>query len=420
MYCPFCGHQLTSKSAFCCSCGKGIQFLCNVDQDKPGTSEEAPGKSALESFQTFRSLKEKERQASFKKKKTQSKENLKVVKISVGLMRLKDGGLKTVRGTVLPLLVRPECNADELQRAAEQKLKAFHQNLRGGPYVLLYPDGTKIVNVPGTEVLFNLKDYKEALGKAYQRITLYICTCEDFFASSQETNSESDESDSEVIIMSPRSAEFNAADTLLWEPADGESGTDSAALVLLSDSEEGPGTSGGVMETTCYSKYTRLYAPIVIENEDDSDSVECSHDIPEDTGVDKPSISEITANLALEIDRQAVSRFNICRSDIWNGAVRGFKRATFSEKKDILVKFSDNEGRLEEGLDTGGPKREFLSLLMKELNKRPIFDGPVESRYLVYNSTNSECTLIGNPSGLDGTEQRHVADRWVLQACQVM
>ncbi|XP_049437671.1 G2/M phase-specific E3 ubiquitin-protein ligase-like isoform X2 [Epinephelus fuscoguttatus] len=187
--------------------------------------------------------------------------------------------------------------------------------------------------------------------------------------------------------MSPRSAEFNAADTLLWEPADGESGTDSAALVLLSDSEEGPGTSGGVMETTCYSKYTRLYAPIVIENEDDSDSVECSHDIPEDTGVDKPSISEITANLALEIDRQAVSRFNICRSDIWNGAVRGFKRATFSEKKDILVKFSDNEGRLEEGLDTGGPKREFLSLLMKELNKRPIFDGPVESRYLVYNST---------------------------------
>lgn len=51
------------------------------------------------------------------------------------------------------------------------------------------------------------------------------------------------------------------------------------------------------------------------------------------------------------------------------------------------MKFSDNEGSFEEGVDTGGPKREFLSLLMKELNKRPIFDGPVESRYLVYNST---------------------------------
>ncbi|XP_034081654.1 G2/M phase-specific E3 ubiquitin-protein ligase-like [Gymnodraco acuticeps] len=163
--------------------------------------------------------------------------------------------------------------------------------------------------------------------------------------------------------------------------------TDPEIHVLFSDSQEGPGTSGGVLETVCYSKYTQLYAPIAIEDKDDSDSVECSHDIPEDTKVDQQSLSEITANLALEIDHRAVSRFNICRSNIWDGAVRGFKRATLSEKKDILVKLSDDEGRFEEGLDTGGPKREFLSLLMKELNKRPIFDGPVESRDLVYNST---------------------------------
>ncbi|XP_023814808.1 G2/M phase-specific E3 ubiquitin-protein ligase-like isoform X3 [Oryzias latipes] len=246
--------------------------------------------------------------------------------------------------------------------------------------MLMMTSLAQICNIPGTEVPFTLKEYKEALGKAYQRITLYICTAEDFFTSSQETNHESDSSDSEVIIRSPRSKEFNTADTLLWEPADGEPGTDSTA-------PEVPGTSSGTMETTCYSKYTELYAPIVIEDEDDSDRVECNHDIEEDEGMDKPSISEITANLALEIDHRAVSRFNICRSDIWNGAVRGFKRATFSEKKDILVKFSDNEGTLEEGIDTGGPKREFLSLLMKELKKRPIFDGPMESRYLVYNST---------------------------------
>ncbi|KAK1902774.1 G2/M phase-specific E3 ubiquitin-protein ligase [Dissostichus eleginoides] len=367
MYCPFCGQQQASKSAFCCSCGKDIKFLCDVD--KTGTSGEATGKSTLELFQTFRSVKEKERRACFKKKKTPSKDNLKVVKISVGLMGLKDGVLKTVRGTVLPLLMRPESDADELQRAAEQKMKTFDRNYMAVP------------------TYCSTLTYKEAVGKAYQRITLYICTAEDFFTSSQETSSESNSSDSEVIIMSPTSAEFNAADTLVWEPADGESGTDSAAPVLFSDSQEGPGTSGGVLETACYSKYTQLYAPIVIEDKDDSDSVECSHDTPEDTEVDQQSLSEITANLALEIDHRAVSRFNICRSNIWDGAVRGFKRATFSEKKDILVKFSDDEGRFEEGLDTGGPKREFLSLLMKELNKRPIFDGPVESRYLVYNST---------------------------------
>lgn len=50
------------------------------------------------------------------------------------------------------------------------------------------------------------------------------------------------------------------------------------------------------------------------------------------------------------------------------------------------MKFSDDAGRFEDGIDTGGPKREFLSLLMKTLSARPIFDGPAESRYLVYNS----------------------------------
>ncbi len=85
--------------------------------------------------------------------------------------------------------------------------------------------------------------------------------------------------------------------------------------------------------------------------------------------VEQQSVSEVIANLALQINHQTVSRFNICYSDIWDGAVRGFKRGTFSEKYEILVKFSDDAGRFEEGLDTGGPKREFLSLLMKELNK---------------------------------------------------
>uniref|UniRef100_A0A1A8NZW8 HECT domain-containing protein n=4 Tax=Nothobranchius TaxID=28779 RepID=A0A1A8NZW8_9TELE len=141
------------------------------------------------------------------------------------------------------------------------------------------------------------------------------------------------------------------------------------------------------METTCYSKYTELYAPIVAENQEDSSSEEGSTHSQRDAEMQQLSVSEVIANLALQIDRHSVSRFNICRSDIWDGAVRGFKRSTFSAEKDLLVKFSDDGGRLEDGLDTGGPKREFLSLLMKRLNQRPIFDGPENRRYLVYNST---------------------------------
>jgi len=52
----------------------------------------------------------------------------------------------------------------------------------------------------------------------------------------------------------------------------------------------------------------------------------------------------------------------------------------------MLVKFTDDAGVFEEGLDAGGPKRELLSLLMKHLKDRPIFDGPEGHRFLVYNA----------------------------------
>lgn len=52
----------------------------------------------------------------------------------------------------------------------------------------------------------------------------------------------------------------------------------------------------------------------------------------------------------------------------------------------MFIKFNDDVGTFEEALDTGGPRREFLTLLMGSLRNCSIFDGPSESRYLVYNS----------------------------------
>ncbi|XP_016117945.1 G2/M phase-specific E3 ubiquitin-protein ligase-like, partial [Sinocyclocheilus grahami] len=95
---------------------------------------------------------------------------------------------------------------------------------------------------------------------------------------------------------------------------------------------------------------------------------------------------DIISNLSVAIVRKHVSRFNITRSNVWDGAVRGFNRVSYSEFSDRFVKFSDDAGTLEEGLDTGGPRRELLTLLMSSLWNRPIFDGPPNSRYLVYNS----------------------------------
>lgn len=56
------------------------------------------------------------------------------------------------------------------------------------------------------------------------------------------------------------------------------------------------------------------------------------------------------------------------------------------QKTDMLVRFTDDAGVFEEGMDTGGPRREFFSLLKTDLRDRPIFDGPDGHRFLVYNA----------------------------------
>ncbi|XP_076616603.1 G2/M phase-specific E3 ubiquitin-protein ligase-like [Chaetodon auriga] len=142
--------------------------------------------------------------------------------------------------------------------------------------------------------------------------------------------------------------------------------------------------------------YTDIFAPIIIDEDDDDDDDDNDDGlIPQDTNDVSPEeplstsvqAPEIIANLALAIDHKSVSRFNVSRSDIWDGAVQGFRRSSYSENSDMFVKFTDDAGSMEEGLDTGGPTREFLTLLINRLRHRPIFDGPLQSRYLVYNAT---------------------------------
>ena len=92
------------------------------------------------------------------------------------------------------------------------------------------------------------------------------------------------------------------------------------------------------------------------------------------------------SDLSLKIIKTSCSRFNINRANVWDGAIRGFRRASYNPLHDMLVKFTDDEGTTEDAVDTGGPKREFLTLLMDCLRTRRIFDGPENRRFLTFNS----------------------------------
>lgn len=68
-------------------------------------------------------------------------------------------------------------------------------------------------------------------------------------------------------------------------------------------------------------------------------------------------------------------RFNINRSAVLDGAIRGFKRVSYDPTFMMSIKFSDDLGRDEEAVDLGGPRREFLTVLMEDLVKSPMFEG---------------------------------------------
>ncbi|XP_007545094.2 G2/M phase-specific E3 ubiquitin-protein ligase-like [Poecilia formosa] len=323
-------------------------------------------------------------------------------------MVIQNNLLKPQRGRTISLATNPDVSATPLLNLAVKKMKDFNRDLKDEPFLLLYPDGTEVANIPGTQTPFSLSAYKAEVGKSYQRITLFLCSTRDF----EEAGKLSDLSDSDPEMIIRQSSDFDLADTLPMEPIDESSPVQKVAetengvgdIVLADEVQQvmdvdnlvsglpgnNPGTSQcPTFQSSCYRDYTDLFEPIIIEDDDEIEhfTEDKNHDLPPAEYVEKDvQPHDIIAELAMDIDHKKVSRFNICRSDVWDGAVRGFQRSTYSDNNDMFIKFNDDAGFLEEGLDTGGPRREFLTLLMAVLRNRPIFDGPTESRYIVCNS----------------------------------
>ncbi|XP_038140105.1 uncharacterized protein LOC119782957 isoform X1 [Cyprinodon tularosa] len=440
MFCPYCGAHFSQFTQFCCSCGRSLELLRDTDQ-VAGPSAQVTSKLQLDSskqkeqtcpsykqFIEYRSSKSRERQSFSYGSKLKCQQQSKPVQINIGLMVGHGTELKPLRGKTLPLFTNTEITAQDLLKQAVQKMRTFNKDLGEGPYVLLYPDCTEVVNVPGTERPFRLADYKKEIGKTYPRITFFICPEEHFKGECtimcyfQPLLQQMIPQTLILKLSSLLEAQPSSIKLTLWflnhkttvplitnmlrkkmchnvypqYNLDRYSGTLCQPgvschhciffQIVISDTEDLDPLEKNNQVTTPYSKYSEMCAPYI--EEDDEELVEVAstnvqHTAKEDLNITLP---DIIANLSHTIDHGRVSRFNISRANVWDGAIRGFRRSSYSETCDMLVKFTDDAGVFEEGLDTGGPKREFLSLLMKHLKDRPIFDGPEGHRFLVYNA----------------------------------
>lgn len=72
---------------------------------------------------------------------------------------------------------------------------------------------------------------------------------------------------------------------------------------------------------------------------------------------------------------------------MWEGALHGFQRLSYDPNLMICVKFSDDMGKNEEGVDLGGPRREFLRLLMDTIARSAMFEGKENCKNLALDST---------------------------------
>jgi len=97
--------------------------------------------------------------------------------------------------------------------------------------------------------------------------------------------------------------------------------------------------------------------------------------------------------LSSKVSTKQQCKFNINRSAVWEGAMRGFKRVSYDPNLMMCVKFSDDMGRNEEGVDLGGPRREFLRLLMETIARSPMFEGKESSKNLALDSTGNDKLL---------------------------
>ena len=101
------------------------------------------------------------------------------------------------------------------------------------------------------------------------------------------------------------------------------------------------------------------------------------------------------------------SVINVRRTHIWEDSCRHLCRKKFQPNANVSIKVADDDGSSEGAIDAGGPRREYLRLLVRAVNIHSgIFCGPQERRVLFPNATGTQltpsshkpCSCLTNPS----------------------
>ncbi|XP_070570922.1 uncharacterized protein [Ptychodera flava] len=417
----FRGVRMEGRVLYPPHCGWDNVELYVVYSDCKTKDVEEHKKGFFGKVKSFKSYKDEKssvfRKLPFTASKKKSKSQDEQVTINIGLMYFdeKTGVLKPHWGKRLPIKVHRNANYSAILESGLSKWKVFRKKFidDGMNYFLLFEDGSRAIFIPGEEKkeFFTLCKYKEALGREYKRICLYLCP-EDDFDKAEGFESFIDHEDNEVLCdydddngmddheiksvdRSTGSLKTSDIDNnppnkrrriKFGDPTDSNTGhrvvchnSRSVQSDTNSMDSQTEFKRDDVTQTVSDSVYATLFT-------DDLDN-HCS-DSEDDVKVVSPELpaeipfQDILSNLATQINKDKISKFNISRNKLLEGVKRGLKRKSFNPCNKISVKFTDDEGSSEGAVDAGGPMREMLTLSLNHITNSQLFDGDADSKYI--------------------------------------
>lgn len=183
MYCKHCGKRSLSISAlYCTSCGKKLVVA-------EGEKKKKKHKEFVASISTKRTNNLPPK-TNVKKNKHPEK-----VKIYVSCLNNVKGLLKQVTGSRTPVEVSETADYSDTKFVAFEKLHRYVPELAEfnlEEIDLVYKSGNIAFYIPGTQIPFTLKSYKEDLGCKYSQILLYLKPKEEEIDQVQEEDKQKD------------------------------------------------------------------------------------------------------------------------------------------------------------------------------------------------------------------------------------
>ena len=415
MFCCKCGTQRVAEANFCHKCGHSFtssaQYAGATENTSTkctsGTSTSAGtthSKSLTLSFKDFLRRKEHDRQSNFqpKNKKFKStsskgKEKQDEVSINIGYMKLDgEGNLKRCRGKTLPIKVLPSAGRNTILEKAVKKHADHDKNILGEiEHVLLNADGNEITTLPGTEKEFVLSEYKEDIGKNYNRITLFIAlksahmydVISKLKTSCMESETESTDSVEDTTLPVYENASIDSStEPSASNPSESEPSLSNTSRRGENSSNTGATTSRElhIKCPTCFKYFsindisehadiccdiwvgdisdTETLENTVAANENtsvcsrykDSTPTECLQPVTEED--DSKDVKDIILQLKAAITSPKLVRLNVRRKYIWSDFVESRSSGKVSPTDNVKIVFIG-----ECAIDDGGPRTEFFS-----------------------------------------------------------